>query len=121
FVQTSDTLSEQLEDGLTRGDFAALSEAASGLHALLCRLGPLETEPMRRLLALSQSYGSPGKLSGAGGGDGCILFSPDEDAREQLLEGLKARGFYAFPLSLEPGLRGESAPDPRLESWLDAA
>ncbi|MGQ0504155.1 MAG: mevalonate kinase family protein, partial [Myxococcaceae bacterium] len=120
FVQKSDTLSAQLEEGLTKGDFPALTEAAEGLHRLLCTLGPLETEPMRRLLALASSYSATGKISGAGGGDGCILFSPDEDSRAQLLEGLKSRDFYVFPLTLEAGLRGESTPDPRLEAWVKA-
>ncbi len=120
FVRRSDELSAQLEEALLHGELPALSAAADGLHALLCTLGPLETEPMRRLLALAKSQGAAGKLSGAGGGDGCILFSRDEDERTRLLEALAARGFFAFPLTVEPGLKGETSPDPRLARWLSA-
>jgi phosphomevalonate kinase len=118
FVRRSDELSAQLEDALIHGELAALQSAAQGLHALLCSLGPLETEAMRRLLSLAKSQGAAGKMSGAGGGDGCILFSRDEDERTRLLEALAARGFLSFPLTVEPGLRGETSPDPRLSQWL---
>jgi phosphomevalonate kinase len=120
FVRRSDALGEALEEGLLTGDFPRVHEATAGLRALLGELGPLETEGLSRIVGLAELYGCTGKLSGAGGGDGCILFAPDPERRSALLEGLAARGFYAVPLQPEPGLRGETQPDPLLERWLDA-
>lgn len=117
FVGRSDSLGQLLETGLAKGDFAAVSEAATGLQVLLASLGPLETEEMARLLALTRSVGCAGKMSGAGGGDGCVLFAPDAEAAKALIESLKSRGILAFPLTIEAGLRGESG-DRGLSRWL---
>lgn len=119
FVGRSDSLGQQLETGLAKGDFAAVAEATSGLQELLASLGPLETQEMARLLALTRSVGCAGKMSGAGGGDGCVLFAPDAQAAGVLIESLKARGILAFPLTIEAGLRGESG-DRGLARWLPA-
>jgi phosphomevalonate kinase len=119
FVRRSDALGDALEAGLTRGDVGRVREACSGLRALLGELGPLETEGMQRILGIAEVYGCTGKQSGAGGGDGCILFAPDEERREALLEGLRSRGFHALPLTVEPGLRGETQVDATLERWLE--
>jgi phosphomevalonate kinase len=78
------------------------------------------TPATARILALARTAGSTGKVSGAGGGDGCVLFSPDEDARRALLAALGHRGFVAVPLSLEPGVRAESSTPPELRAWLGA-
>ncbi|MGA9524378.1 MAG: phosphomevalonate kinase [Myxococcaceae bacterium] len=118
FVAESDSWGEVLERGILEGRFELIAEAAERLETLLSGLGPLETEPMRQILALARTHGSAGKMSGAGGGDGCILFSPDEQTQRATLEAVASRGFHAFPLTLEPGVRGEAAPEPRLLSWL---
>ncbi|NOK02591.1 MULTISPECIES: mevalonate kinase [Myxococcus] len=120
FVERSDTLGHAIEDGLSSGDFRAFSEAVKAQHALLLELGPLETEGMRRVLALAATYGAAGKLSGAGGGDGCILFAPDAQVRAEMCKGLEARGFHTLLLDAEPGVRGEAQVAPRLRTWVDA-
>lgn len=120
FVERSDALGHEIEAGLGGGDFRAFSEAVKAQHALLLELGPLETEGMRRVLAMAAAYGCAGKLSGAGGGDGCILFAPDTAARDELRKGLESRGFLTLPLDVEPGVRGEGQADPRLRAWVDA-
>ncbi|MFP2899399.1 mevalonate kinase [Corallococcus sp. 4LFB] len=120
FVERSDALGHAIEDGLGGGDFRAFSEAVKAQHALLLELGPLETEGMRRVLAIAASYHCAGKLSGAGGGDGCILFAPDAEAREALRQGLESRGFLTLTLDVEPGVRGEAQADARLRGWVDA-
>jgi phosphomevalonate kinase len=117
FTLASDALGRDVEEGLSKGDFGAVDEAVTRLQALLKGLGPVVTEPVERLLALGRSFGCAGKISGAGGGDGCIFFCPDESARSALLEGLKARGVHALPLSLEAGLRGEPRGEPNLARW----
>lgn len=118
FAATSDERVHLLEEALVRGDFVGLREAVSELRRLLAGLGPLETEPAQRILAIAESYGCTGKISGAGGGDGCVLFAADADARAALVEGLGARGVFAVPIEPEPGLRGESRRDERLARWL---
>ncbi|MDY7229657.1 mevalonate kinase family protein [Hyalangium rubrum] len=120
FVARSDALGHDIEAGLGGGDFRAFSEAVTAQQALLQELGPTETEAMRRILAIASAYGCAGKQSGAGGGDGCILFAPSVEARAELMKGLEARGFHAMTLEVEPGLRGEGQADPRLRAWLDA-
>ncbi len=117
FMLASDGLGRELEEGLLRSDFAAVSEAATQLQELLSTLGPVVTPGVERLLALGRSFGCTGKISGAGGGDGCVFFCPDDAARTTLLDALKARGIHAMPLSFEEGLRGEPLGDARLAAW----
>jgi phosphomevalonate kinase len=117
FTLASDALGRELEEGLLKGDYAAVSEAVTRLQALLATLGPVVTEGTERLLALGRSAGCVGKISGAGGGDGCIFFCPDEAARATLLESLQGRGFQAMALSVEEGLRGEPRGEPVLAKW----
>jgi phosphomevalonate kinase len=120
FVTRSDAVGHEMEVGLGGGDFRALKEAVTAQQSLLQELGPTETEAMRRILAIAASYGCTGKQSGAGGGDGCILFAPNAETRAELMKGLEARGFHSMTLEVEPGLRGEAQADPRLRAWLDA-
>lgn len=118
FARQSDALGQQLEDGMLGGDFTAVAAAVTDLQTLLSSLGALETESMQRALALARSYGAVGKMSGAGGGDGCVIFSPSAEVQEEVLTGLKAREFFAVPLKIDAGLRGEARPNETLLRWL---
>jgi phosphomevalonate kinase len=120
FVEASDELGRELEDGLRTSRFSQVDEACQGLEELLEALPGVGTPSTTRILALARTAGSTGKVSGAGGGDGCVLFSPDEDARRALLAALGHRGFVAVPLSLESGVRAESAVPDELRAWLTA-
>jgi phosphomevalonate kinase len=120
FAAESDVLGEALEDALRTGRFPALREACEGLQQLLASLGKVVTPALQRILSLARSADSTGKVSGAGGGDGCLLLSPDADAQARLLETLTARGIHAAGLVVEPGVRLEMNPDPTLSQWLDA-
>jgi phosphomevalonate kinase len=118
FVEQSDLLGEALELALARLDFAAAAEACDALQALLFGLGPTRTPSLERILAIAKASSCTGKQSGAGGGDGCVLFAPDALRRADLLEALTARGFFALELTPEEGLHSEVAADPVLASWL---
>lgn len=120
FVESSDLLGRELEDGLRGSRFAQVEEACQELEQLLESLPGVGTPATARILALARTAGSTGKVSGAGGGDGCVLFSPDEDSRRALLAALGHRGFVAVPLSVEPGVRAETFAPPELRSWLTA-
>jgi len=120
FVAESDLLGEALEEALLDGRFAAVREACEGLQRLLGALGRVATPALQRILSLARAGGSAGKVSGAGGGDGCLLLSPDAEAQGQLLSSLRARGIHALSLSVEPGIRLEAHPDPQLHRWLAA-
>lgn len=117
FVERSDNLGALLEQGLVKGDFAAVTEACQGMEEALARLGPLETEKTEQILRLAKSYGCTGKMSGAGGGDGCVIFAPDVSRRDALMTGLTERKFFTYPLQVEAGLRGEATPDSTLLKW----
>ena len=121
FVGRSDALGQQLEVALTRGDYPSAADAVEQLEALLRGLGNLETEAITRVLGLAATYGCAGKMSGAGGGDGCVVVCPDDEAKRRLLEGLGARGLFAVSPVLAAGLRGEAAGHAELGRWLDAA
>ena len=60
------------------------------------------------------------KISGAGRGDGCVLFSPDAETERELLDGLRSRGFWATPIAIESGMRGEAEIDPRLREMAES-
>lgn len=120
FVEASDALGRDLEDGLRGSRFAQVDEACQELEHLLESLPGVATPGTARILALARTARSTGKLSGAGGGDGCVLFSPDEEARAALLAALAHRGFVAVPLAVEPGVRPETFAPPELRSWLIA-
>jgi phosphomevalonate kinase len=112
FRSESDQLSRALEESILHNDFRSVGRAVSGLQDLLSSLGPLETEPLRRIIAIARSYGAAAKISGAGGGDGCILFSPDEETEREMFAGLRARGFWVTTLVVEAGMRGEAEMHP---------
>ncbi len=118
FVTESDVLGEALEDALRAGRFAAIREACEGLQQLLASLGKVQTPALERILALARGLGSTGKVSGAGGGDGCLLLSEDEGARGRLLASLAARGIHAEAVELSPGVRIETRADSLLTGWL---
>jgi phosphomevalonate kinase len=120
FVAESDVLGDALEDALRGGRFGAIREACEGLQQLLASLGKVVTPALARILALASSASSTGKVSGAGGGDGCLLLSPDAEAQGRLLDTLQARGIHAEGLTLEPGVRFEPRPDASLSAWLAA-
>jgi phosphomevalonate kinase len=117
FVDRSDSLGAQMEEGLIKGDFSAVTEACQGMEETLARLGPLETEATDQILRLAKSYGCTGKMSGAGGGDGCVIIAPDVQRRDALMTGLTERKFFTFPLKVESGLRGEVSADTSLLQW----
>jgi phosphomevalonate kinase len=120
FVEASDELGRELEDGLRGNQFAQVEEACQGLQALLETLPGVGTPESARILALARASGSTGKVSGAGGGDGCVMFSPDEEARRALLSSLAHRGFVAVALSIEPGVSAEAESPAQLRAWLAA-
>jgi phosphomevalonate kinase len=114
-------MGDALESALLASDFGSVREVVGELHRLLCSLGPVENDGIRRIVALARTEGSAAKVSGAGGGDGCIVFSKDEEAQTALCEALSARGIVSFPLHPEPGLLGEVQDDAVLARWLAAA
>jgi len=120
FVAESDLLGEALEDALRTPSFPDVREVCEGLQKLLGTLGRVVTPALQRILSLARSAGSTGKVSGAGGGDGCLLLSPDADTQLRLLETLQLRGIHATALSLEPGVRLEAELEPTLANWLNA-
>lgn len=119
FVEESDSLGDHLEQALIRRDFAATTAACTALQALLWTLGVTRHEGVARLLALAATFGCTGKQSGAGGGDGVLLFAPDAEARTALLGALSQRNIIAMPVEFAVGLRGEASVPPVLESWLE--
>jgi phosphomevalonate kinase len=120
FVETSEELGRELEDGLRSNHFAQVDEACQGLQASLETLPGVGTPETARILALARASGSTGKVSGAGGGDGCVMFSTDENRQRSLLDSLTHRGFVALPLGLEPGVRAEAEAPALLRAWLEA-
>jgi phosphomevalonate kinase len=119
FVERSDILGDALEHGLVRRDFVELSRACNELQALLEQLTATHHEGLRRLLALAHTFDCTGKQSGAGGGDGVIVFAPDLAARQAFLEACLARHIHAVPIAPAEGLRGEVARPEALASWLE--
>jgi phosphomevalonate kinase len=120
FVERSDGLGEALENGLLRRDFASVQASSDELQSLLWELGATKDEGLERILGIARTFNCAGKQSGAGGGDGALLFAPDLTARTALQEALTTRGFHAFPVQVERGLSGEVARHPLLSAWLDA-
>jgi phosphomevalonate kinase len=120
FVAESDLLGDALEDALRAGSFQGMREACEGLQTLLASLSQVVTPELQRILLLARTADSTGKVSGAGGGDGCLLLSPDAESQGRLLETLQARGIHAMALSLEPGVRIEAEADGVLAAWLEA-
>ncbi len=119
FVERSDAHGLTLENGLLRRDFEGVRAGCGELQALLWELEVTRNDALTRILNLARTFGCTGKQSGAGGGDGAILFAPDDAAATQLQEALTARGFTAFPVQPARGLQGEVTPHPMLATWLD--
>lgn len=120
FVEESDAHGERLEQALARGDFSDVTDACASLQRLLSSLGVTRNASLERLLALAGAFGCTGKQSGAGGGDGVILFAPDEVARDALANAFTERQMMSMPVSLAQGLRGDAAVPAELSGWLQA-
>jgi phosphomevalonate kinase len=118
FVEKSDGAGDVLERGLLRRDFAAVEGACEELQALLWSLGDTRHESIERILGLARTFGCAGKQSGAGGGDGAVIFCPEEAARREVIEACTTRGLHAFALTSGVGLQGEVRTHPRLAQWL---
>lgn len=117
FVHASEQGGEALERALLRNDFDLLRQSTRELQRLLASIR-LATEAIEDILAIANAHGGAGKISGAGVGDGCILFSADPDAQRHLIASLRARDYLAQPLTVEAGLQGEAVAPPFLHSWL---
>ncbi len=120
FVDRSDAHSEGLEHGLLRRDFEGVKTSCGALQALLWELEVTRTDQLERILGIARTFGCGGKQSGAGGGDGALLFAPDDATATQLIESLTSRGFVAFAVKPDRGLQGEVARHSSLSQWLDA-
>lgn len=107
FVERSDSFGQLLEEGLLKTDFKRVGEAVRGLSSLLSALPGVSTPGAEALLALAGEMGSVGKVSGAGGGDGCVLFAPDAEGQERLLRKFGEEGIWARAVSVESGVRTE--------------
>lgn len=118
FVERSDAGGDVLERGLLRGQFSDVEAGCEQLQELLWGLGVTKHEGLTRVVDLARSFSCAGKQSGAGGGDGAIVFAPDLAAQKALLEAYAARNIHAFALSLSEGLRGEVVAQLRLRAWL---
>lgn len=116
--EESDQLGRALEDAMVREDFPSLVLIVQNLQRLLRTLGALETEGIRQIISVARSYGAAAKISGAGGGDGCVLFLPDEESERRVLAALGSRGFWATSLAVESGLRGEVQLDEALRALI---
>lgn len=121
FVTQSDALGAALEDASSRADFITTRSAVTELQALLSAQTGTQTEALERIFALANAAGCVAKQSGAGGGDGAIVFAPDVAARDTLQASAQARGLMTVPLEVERGVRGEVVPSTQLVSWSDAA
>jgi phosphomevalonate kinase len=120
FVVQSDELVAALATALGESNFDTIKHVTVELQKLLSSLLVGRDDRLDRLLALSRSLGAAAKQSGAGGGDGALLFCPSASAAGEVLEGLQQRGFHAFILSIEPGLRAEASGGERFAPWFDA-
>lgn len=106
-VELSDQAGHALETALRGGDFVLLREAVAALQAVLASLG-VSVPAAEAILRTAARFGCAGKVSGAGGGDGCILFAPDAGSRQRLVDALAEQGVYAFALELEAGVQIDS-------------
>lgn len=118
FVERSDAASDELERAILRGDFPNAEAATESLQTLLDELREAKSDALERLRGLAKTFGCVAKQSGAGGGDGAIVIASSLEARRQLLEAAKARGFVAFEVSAAPGLQGEAVRNATLAAWL---
>jgi phosphomevalonate kinase len=118
FVLSSDSLSAALQEALVSRDVQAAREACDGLQDLLDSLAGSATPAVERILQLARSGGCAAKQSGAGGGDGCLVFAPDPEVATSFLATVTARGLYARRVAISPGLTVEPHPEPELVSWL---
>lgn len=120
FVEECDGFGDLLEQALVRHDFAAITDACQALQTRLWSLGVTRNEGLERVLTLAATFGCTGKQSGAGGGDGALLFAPDTAARDALLGALNDRKIFAMPLEGATGLQGEALVPPALSLWLQS-
>lgn len=119
FVDRSDEAGDGLEHGLIRRQFDLVQKHCAALQEALWGLAGTRHEGLERVVKLAGSYGCAAKQSGAGGGDGALVFAPDDATRQSLLEAYQSRGLFAFPIEVADGMRGDAGPHAQLARWLD--
>ncbi len=119
FVDRSDAHSAALENGLLRRDLEQLKTACGALQALLWELDVTRNDAIDRILGLARTFGCAAKQSGAGGGDGAIIFAPDDAVAAEVSNSLESRGFHTFLTRADRGVQGEVTPHAELARWLD--
>jgi phosphomevalonate kinase len=117
FVVNSNAATRQLEQAIAASDFAAVKAACKELQALLSSLVDQQNASLKQLLNLCEVLGGAVKQSGAGGGDGYIVFTEHDNAKRELMEGLKLRGHHCFEVSIEEGLRREAVAPELFANW----
>jgi len=119
FVDRSDAHSAALENGLLRRDMEQLKSSCGALQALLWELDVTRNDAIDRILGLARTFGCAAKQSGAGGGDGAIIFAPDDATAAEVSSSLESRGFHTFFTHADRGVQGEVTPHPEFARWLD--
>jgi phosphomevalonate kinase len=104
FVSRTNRACDLLRRGLLAFDFSVAAAAIDEAGGLLERLGtdagiPLVTDAHREIIALAREQGAAAKISGAGGGDCCVVISRLED-RDRLLASFERRGILLLPVTL---------------------
>ncbi len=117
FVVNSNAATRQLETALAANDFASVKAACKELQTLLSSLAQKEDASHKQLLNLCEVLGGAVKQSGAGGGDGFIVFVENDNAKLELMEGLKLRGHHCFEVRIEEGLRREALAPELFANW----
>ena len=118
FVLQSDALGDRFESALTGRDFDSVIDCCQALQRLLDGLDTVSTEATQRILALARAAGGVGKVSGAGGGDGCVVFMPTQEHREAFAASCAQRALWTMPVELEGALRGEVPNASPLGAWV---
>ena len=108
FVMASNALGLEFERALIQGDFEAAKSAAAELQKWLLAMDLTRSEALLQVLRLAEQFCCAGKQSGAGGGDGCLLFGCDDEALDTFIAACTERGMYAMRISPETGLRSEA-------------
>jgi len=105
FVARTSDAGDRLRRGLEAEDPGAMADAVRSAGAQLELLGarsgtPIVTSAHRTILALAEAQGLAGKISGAGGGDSCVIVG-DAGPLHRLEAALAAAGHYSTRIQVD--------------------
>lgn len=100
FIKTSNILTLNLKEAIEDKDFTTFNQTIEQLENNLETISGVLTPELEKLISIAKKYGVNAKVSGAGGGDNGIAFTPDIEIAQQIKNEWSKNGIRPLELNI---------------------